>query len=229
MMLASSLDPLLHPVDSPAPTQADDATSSEASTSRSPSPPLTPDDEPLQTRQKKDYRPKSTLHKKERKDMTWDERIVARGLMHEGYHEMKPLDFDRGPIPKHSNLDEHLWILQRAMFAPALQQLSYWIFPSESSVPPKHRMSTDLGSGKLDWKWHVALAYPIYVVSFAAFAIMTVRHFDYWTSVYGTLDEKNIGRDRIPDHSIRQLAIGFLAFLIVRPMGEFLLKVRLCI
>ena len=94
------------------------------------SPPI---DEVKQTIQKRDYRPKSTLHLKTHAERTWQERIVARSLMGPTYHELKPADLDRGPIPHHSTLREHLFILPRAMFAPLLQQASYWAFPGAFS------------------------------------------------------------------------------------------------
>ena len=78
--------------------------------------PATTVDEPFvevkQTRQAKDWRPKSTFHRKARKDMTWMEKLVMRGEMSEEYHTWKP-DADRGPVPSHSTLGEHLWILPR--------------------------------------------------------------------------------------------------------------------
>lgn len=88
-----------------------------------------------QTRQGKDWRPKSTLHhrvKAKDPSLRWYEKLVARGLMSQEYHELKPLDLDRGPIPKHSVLKEHAWILFRGLMAPAAQQLSYWYYPGES-------------------------------------------------------------------------------------------------
>ena len=91
-----------------------------------------PAEDVKQTLQKRDYRPKSTLHHKARAQMTWQERIASRGLMPDSYHELKPATLDRGPIPRHSNIREHLYILSRGGFAPMLQQLSYWAFPGQS-------------------------------------------------------------------------------------------------
>ncbi|KAL8276963.1 hypothetical protein RQP46_010598 [Phenoliferia psychrophenolica] len=165
------------------------------------------DDHPIeikQTRQKIDYRPKSTLHFKTRAEMNWQERVAARGLMDQSYHELKPETLDRGPIPHHSIMREHLYIVSRGMVAPMLQQISYWIFPN--------------------FKWPIVMAYPIYLVSFSLFLNRSLRRFERFALIYGTLDEKKIGRDRIPDASIPQLAKGFVAFLVARTFGEFYLK-----
>jgi hypothetical protein len=59
-----------------------------------------------------------------------------------------------------------------------------------------------------DFKWPVYLAYPIYLICFAEFALACVHRFGYYAGIYGTLDEKNVGRDRIPDSSIPQLAVS---------------------
>lgn len=62
-----------------------------------------------------------------------------RGEMSDAYHTMKP-DADRGPVPAHSTFGEHVWILPRALAAQALQQVSYWIFPSKSSSSVRARI-----------------------------------------------------------------------------------------
>ena len=56
------------------------------------------------------------------------------------------------------------------------------------------------------------------------FGIGCVRRFDYYGVRYGTLQEKQIGRDRIPDDAVGQLATGLLAYLIGRTAAEFALK-----
>lgn len=86
-----------------------------------------------QTIQVKDYRPPSTWHRKSWGTKTFAERLVSLGLVADEYHDLR-IDADRGPIPKHSTLREHFWILTRAGVAPALQQLSYWAFPSKSQL-----------------------------------------------------------------------------------------------
>ncbi|KAI5475785.1 Werner helicase interacting protein 1 [Pseudohyphozyma bogoriensis] len=167
-------------------------------------PTMTPTEPRKETLQKRDYRPKSTLHLKQRSEMDFWERIVARGLMAESYHELKPASLDRGSIPQHSTIREHLWIMSRGGVALGLQALSYWIWPQ--------------------FQWPLWLAYIVYQLNFGIFAIRSVRRFDYWAGVYGTYDEKQIGRDRIPDVSIGQLARGFLATLVLRTAGEFTLR-----
>ncbi|KAL8276876.1 hypothetical protein RQP46_010704 [Phenoliferia psychrophenolica] len=138
--------------------------------------------------------------------MTVDELLIliSGGLMNQSYHDLKPATLDRGPIPKHSTSREHVYILSRGMFAPMLQQISYWIFPH--------------------FKWPVVMAYPIYLLFFTLFLLGCVRRFERFAHVYGTLDEKRVGRDRVPDVSIPQLAKAFIAFLLARTFGEFYIK-----
>ncbi|KAM0746238.1 hypothetical protein T439DRAFT_319235 [Meredithblackwellia eburnea MCA 4105] len=198
--------PVLEEFSTTSPTTNDEESSSSTSSESSPTPPpLSPVLAPKkQTLQLKDYRPPSTLHLIPRSSHTFTQRIVSIGIMHPEYHDLKPKELDRGEIPVHGTLGEHWWILRGALVAPVLQQLSYWAFPN--------------------YKWPIALAYPVYLVCFTGFAISCLKHFDYWAKVYGTYDEKKIGRDRIPDQSIGQLARGFLAFVIFRTLGEFYLK-----
>lgn len=82
-----------------------------------------------QTQQLKDYRPVSTLHLKSRNDHIFPARVVSTTLMAPEYHELKPKELDRGPIPVHNIWKEHAWILPRAMFPIMLQQASYFVFP----------------------------------------------------------------------------------------------------
>ncbi|KAL8290350.1 hypothetical protein RQP46_002608 [Phenoliferia psychrophenolica] len=143
-------------------------------------------DEVKQTLQKKDYRPVSTLHRKTFAERTLAEHLVARALMPESYHELKPASLDRGPLPVRKSWEDHLWILPRAMAVPLIQQASYWAFPN--------------------FLWPVYMAYPLYFFGLSHFLILSIRHFQVYAEKWGTLDEKNIGRDRIPDVSIPQLA-----------------------
>ncbi|KAK4050306.1 hypothetical protein OIV83_003627 [Microbotryomycetes sp. JL201] len=151
---------------------------------------------------KRDWRPKSTWHLKKPDEMTWQEKLMKRqGLMHDGYYE--PSNVERGPIPKHSVLREHLWIITRASFAPLVQQLSFWTFPGSA--------------------WHTPLAWTFYWLSFTFFAVGCVRRFDRFSAVYGTLDA-SFGRDRTADKDIGQLTRGFFHFLMGRTLGEFILR-----
>lgn len=82
-----------------------------------------------QTQQQKDYRPISTLHLKSRNDHNFPARVVSTTLMAPEYHELKPKELNRGPIPVHNIWREHSYILPRAMFPVMLQQASYFVFP----------------------------------------------------------------------------------------------------
>ena len=90
---------------------------------------------PKYTRQKVDRRPKSTFHLKATKDMTLAEKLASKGTMSPAYHDLQPLSMDRGPLPKHSVLYEHAWILSNALMPVFVQQLSYYLFPSKSHRP----------------------------------------------------------------------------------------------
>jgi hypothetical protein len=57
-----------------------------------------------------------------------------RGLMSAEYHTLKPQTLERGPIPVHSTLREHFYILTRGTIPLVLQALSYHFFPSKSCV-----------------------------------------------------------------------------------------------
>lgn len=85
---------------------------------------------PLYTRQKVDRRPKSTFHLKAVKDMSLAEKLANKGTMSPAYHDLQSLSMDRGPLPKHSVLYEHAWILSNALMPVFVQQLSYFLFPS---------------------------------------------------------------------------------------------------
>lgn len=87
---------------------------------------------PKYTRQKVDRRPKSTFHLKANKDMTLAEKLASKGTMSPAYHDLQPLSMDRGPLPKHSVLYEHAWILSNALLPVFVQQLSYYFFPGTS-------------------------------------------------------------------------------------------------
>ncbi|KAK4052010.1 hypothetical protein OIO90_004540 [Microbotryomycetes sp. JL221] len=151
--------------------------------------------EPAPTKQKRDWRPKSTWWMKQRSEMTWQEKLMSRhGIMHDAYYEKPPAGAERGPVPKHNVLREHLYILSRASFAPVVQQLYYWAFPGQT--------------------WATPFAWTVYWLSFTFFAI---------GCIYGVLDP-SIGRDRVADKDIGQLTRGFFHFLIGRTLGEFILR-----
>ncbi|KAL8276865.1 hypothetical protein RQP46_010693 [Phenoliferia psychrophenolica] len=156
-----------------------------------------------ETIQSKDYRPASTWHLKSHWKKSFAERIVSLGLSSDEYHHLRE-GVDRGPIPRHSTLREHVFILSRAGIAPLVQQASYWMFP--------------------DFKWPIGLAYFVYNTLFVFFVISCVRRFDRFSKVYGTYDEQKIGRDRIPDISVGQLCRALLLTMLGRTAGEFILR-----
>ncbi|SGZ26083.1 BQ5605_C024g09831 [Microbotryum silenes-dioicae] len=177
-------------------------------------------DSDKQTRQGRDWRPKSTLHLKQFSEMTILEKMAARRLMPSEYHSLKPATVDRGPIPKHPLLPEHLFILSHALLAPALQQLSYYSFPATVQFHLQvWRVVIAAG-----YKWPPAVAWFVYVASYIFFGNRVFKRFTHFALKYGTLDEKNVGRDRYPDKAIDQLALGQLAFLLTRTFGEFFIK-----
>lgn len=87
---------------------------------------------PKYTRQKVDRRPKSTFHLKAPKDMSLAEKLASKGTMSPAYHELQSLSTDRGPLPRHSVIYEHAWILSNALLPVLVQQLSYFFFPCTS-------------------------------------------------------------------------------------------------
>lgn len=156
-----------------------------------------------QTRQKVDRRPVSTFHLKSYAEQTWSERLADKGTMPAAYHELQDQDMDRGPLPTHSVVYEHAWILSNALAPVALQAISYAVFPT--------------------YKWPIWLAFGVYLVALRVYLVRVVQHFAGWALIYGTLDEKEVGRDRTPDNAVGQLARGFLAFILARLTGEFVL------
>jgi hypothetical protein len=44
-------------------------------------------------------------------------------------HDIKPPDFERGPVSTQSILQENIFILPRALLPLVLQQISYWLLP----------------------------------------------------------------------------------------------------
>ncbi|SCV70450.1 BQ2448_1844 [Microbotryum intermedium] len=189
------------------------------------------DNSDKQTRQGRDWRPKATLHLKHFSDMTILEKMAARRLMPSEYHTLKTATVDRGPVPKHPLFPEHVFILSHALLAPALQQLSYFLYPGKGAIAVVTRGWNSANSAavtplllRTGHQWPPALAWFVYVVSYIFFANRVFKRFTHFALKYGTLDEKNVGRDRYPDKAINQLALGQLAFLLTRTFGEFFIK-----
>ncbi|GAA5820816.1 hypothetical protein JCM10212_002099 [Sporobolomyces blumeae] len=163
-----------------------------------------PDDaKPRTTRQLVDRRPPSTFYLKKKSEMTTAEYLCNLATCPPTLHELKDESLDRGPLPVHPVWRENLFIIRRGLVPLAIQQLSYWAFPN--------------------FKWPLAIAYPFYWFAFIFFALGVVDRMNYYCVHYGTLDEKNIGRDRTPDKSVKSLAIGITVYMFVRTAIPFYL------
>ncbi|CEQ42361.1 SPOSA6832_04159 [Sporobolomyces salmonicolor] len=158
---------------------------------------------PRTTRQKVDRRPPSSFYLKKPSEMTWDERICDLASCPPSMHELKDETLDRGPIPVQPQWKENAFVISHGIVPIALQQLSYWAFPS--------------------FKWPLTVAYPFYVLWFMWFALQVVGRMNYYCVKFGTFDEKQIGRDRTPDKSVRHLAIGVTTYMFVRTGFTFYL------
>ncbi|KAK4046580.1 hypothetical protein OIV83_005950 [Microbotryomycetes sp. JL201] len=158
---------------------------------------------PRTTRQKVDRRPASTFYKKPRSQMTLAERICSLATMPESLHYVVDESLDRGRVPFHAPWRENLFIWPRAAAPLAIHWLAYKAFPNS--------------------QWPAYAAYPFYVLSYMVFALSTVSRLKKLSVKYGTLDEKNIGRDRTPDHSVGQLAFGVTSYMFLRTAMDFYL------
>merc|ERR1712230_177013 len=91
----------------------------------------------------RDRRGKATFHLKPWHERNWFERLLTTGVADDVVYRRKAQR--REGMPEHSPWRENVWILPRALFAPALQQLSYWVWP--------------------EWQWPVGLAYTVYFLA----------------------------------------------------------------
>ncbi|GAA6033027.1 hypothetical protein JCM8097_000107 [Rhodosporidiobolus ruineniae] len=151
---------------------------------------------PRTTRQKVDRRPPSTFYLKPVSQMTLAEKICNLATCPPEMHELKDDHLDRGPIPIQPAWKENAFILSRGLTPLAIQQAAYWLLPN------------------LRWPFYVA--YPFYVLSFMWFALQVMARLSYYCVKFGTFDEKQIGRDRTPDKSVKHLAGGITAYMFVR-------------
>ncbi|GJN93663.1 hypothetical protein Rhopal_006720-T1 [Rhodotorula paludigena] len=151
---------------------------------------------PRTTKQKVDRRPPSTFHLKKRSEMSWAERLCDLATCPTTMHELKDDSIDRGPPPIQPAWKENVFVLTRGMVPIVLHQLAYWAFPQ--------------------YKWPFALAYPFYVLSFIGFALQVMDRLSSHCVKLGTFDEKQIGRDRTPDKSVKHLAYGVTAYMFIR-------------
>ncbi|KDE05613.1 hypothetical protein MVLG_03985 [Microbotryum lychnidis-dioicae p1A1 Lamole] len=143
-------------------------------------------DSDKQTRQGRDWRPKSTFHLKQFSEMTILEKMAARRLMPSEYHSLPSIGTVKATVQSY---------------------LQVW------------RVVIAAG-----YKWPPEVAWFVYVASYILFGNRVFKRFTHFALKYGTLDEKNVGRDRYPDKAIDQLALGQLAFLLTRTFGEFFIK-----
>lgn len=121
--------------------------------------------------------------------------------MPEDLHLLKDESIDRGPVPSQGILRENIFILTRAIIPIAIHQASYWAFPN--------------------YKWPFGLSYFVYLQAFMFFALQVVWRMNDYCQRLGTFDEKQIGRDRTPDKSVKHLAVGILAYMFVRTGFSF--------
>ncbi|KAM0745896.1 hypothetical protein T439DRAFT_330259 [Meredithblackwellia eburnea MCA 4105] len=151
----------------------------------------------------RDRRGVATFHLKTWEEQTWFERALHMGVADAAVYEKKP-NVDRGPIKVHSPWRENFWILPRSLLAPALQQISLWVFP--------------------EYKWPVVLSYLVYLFSFFWFMTMSVQRLNHFALHYGTFDEKNYGRDRPVDRNVYDLFWLNVAFLTGRTVVDFVMN-----
>ncbi|GAA5991232.1 hypothetical protein JCM5350_005948 [Sporobolomyces pararoseus] len=156
------------------------------------------------TRQMVDRRPPSTFYLKKKTQMNPAEFLCNLATCPSSIHELKEESIDRGPVPRHPMTQENFFIITRGMAPIIIQQLAYWAFPN--------------------YKWSTGLAYTFYLHAFILFALAVVHRLNHYLVVYGTFDEKQIGRDRTPDKSVKHLAIGIVAFMFVRTAITFCLR-----
>lgn len=168
--------------------------------------------------------------------MTVDELVCSLALAPAELHTLTAESLDRGPIPTPSKLREHAFVLFYGGLPLLLHQL-WHSFASHREVfrfvVPRVCFeltflvcSLETLRGTID---HACVSFLLYrlpglqladpssVASFVSqfprkipcvFGKLTIACETGHALRYGTLDEKNVSRDRIPDRSVRQLAIG---------------------
>jgi len=147
----------------------------------------------------RDRRGKATFHLKPWHEQNWFERLLTTGVADDVVYRRKAQR--REGMPEHSPWRENVWILPRALFAPALQQLSYWVWP--------------------EWQWPVGLAYTVYLFSFFAFMTDAVARLNFFAALYGTFGEERHGRDRPIDSHVDSLFWLNVYFLAGRTVVDF--------
>ncbi|KDE04590.1 hypothetical protein MVLG_04970 [Microbotryum lychnidis-dioicae p1A1 Lamole] len=154
------------------------------------------------TRQKVDRRPLSDWHLKPFREMTWAERLCKLAAAPEQVHELVPETVDRGPMPTNPWWNDNIFIISRAMIAPVIQRTTQSYF---------------------NITWNPVAAYFFYVFIFIEFSRMVLDRLNGFSIRFGSLDEKNCGRDRTPNASVNNLALGVVSYMFIRPLFTFLL------
>ncbi|SGY43712.1 BQ5605_C001g00049 [Microbotryum silenes-dioicae] len=155
------------------------------------------------TRQAKDRRPPSTFYLKKRSEMNIAEKLCQLADTPVEIHRLQPADLDRGP-PPYLNPVWDIWHIFWSSLPPlVVQEVCYTIWPN--------------------YRWPWIVQYPVFLVGLIHFAIQAVHRLNRYALKYGTLDEKEIGRDRTPDKSVPHLAIGIVSYVFVRMALPFVL------
>lgn len=130
-------------------------------------------------------------------------------------------------MPQTECIKDIAWILSHSIWPVALQSFSYTLFPRTYYLSlPVHEYCYSCEE-RVEYKWPIYVAYPIYLLGFSSFLLMVVERLNgqSHTSSHrargtvlmriggtesavrlGTFSEKFIGRDRMPDDAARQLA-----------------------
>lgn len=166
---------------------------------------------PRTTRQKKDWRPKSTFWQKPYMQMSTSEKLCHLATLSPEVHELKEESLDRGPVPTKSVIPENLFILAIACTPLALQSLAYQYYPGKSFSTSQNMPQGPPNAYTFfctEYRWPMKVAFPFYLLSFIGMALAVVQRLDAACVKYGTFDEKQIGRDRTPDQETFALAKG---------------------
>ncbi|KAM0791939.1 hypothetical protein ACM66B_004191 [Microbotryomycetes sp. NB124-2] len=159
--------------------------------------------EPRTTKQKVDRRAPSTYWKKSLKEQTWSERFLRIATTPPEIHYLKDEKADRGPVQTIPLLPEHIFVLRHAVIPLTVHALIYTFMPN--------------------LKWPFYVAYPFYLLCFSSFSQSMVARCNDFATKYGALDEKNIGRDRVPDMSVSHIVRSAIAYVVVRTGIDFYL------
>ncbi|KAG2187977.1 hypothetical protein INT44_000727 [Umbelopsis vinacea] len=102
-----------------------------------------------------------------------------------------------GPVPKHSILRDHAFIIPWAIAPIALQYVSQVYFGRN---------------------WNRLETFGVYTANLAAFGLTSVRYLRILGEKYGHLDSVNRERDRVAQNRVTPLTLGLLATISLRTM-----------